>query len=787
MKWIVDNRGKLPETLFDGARVITMNAFNLYFKDSYKYWPTALSNIPSRFDLPEEKGFFPHKFNTRQNQGYEGKPPPEEYFCPELTMDLKKYNEFKAWHNEINEAYEKGQYVYNFKAEQLKYCRQDVTVLRLAGEKYRAEYMQKFDIDPWTEACTMASTSNLIYRRIFMQEDTIGIIPPYGYRPKDQQSGLGRLDLKWRDETEFGGDLMYMSKHGAGEKRLRIPAINAKVDGYDPVTKTIIQVKGCFWHGHPTCYEAHTINQVKGVSMGRLFDQTQTQSRRFREANYDVQDIWECQIRQMMKNNTDGIRDWMGKESESVYIHEPLNPREAFFGGRTEAVRLYAKDEEIRYYDFTSLYPYVNKYGDYPKGHPLVYTQDFHYDNDAYFGLMKCDILPPQDLYHPVIPVRLPVSKNGHKLMFTLCSQCAMEQNLTECKHTDEQRMLKGTWATPEIYYAVEKGYKIVKIHEVWHYPDRVTGLFKDYIDAFLKIKQQASGWPEWCTTEELKHQYIENYKEKEGIELDYDEIKKNPSARAGAKQELNNAWGYYGQNPNKAETEIVQDAFRFHELLTKDSCTVTARQINYDHLLVKSVHKRDFVSTGNKTNVVVALFTTMWARLKLHRDLLDKLQERVYYCDTDAAIYRYDANSYNPPTGDFLGELTSELPPGHHISEFCSGGAKNYSCKVINSATGEHVSNITKVRGLSVKKLSAQKVVNHDVMVDLVLSKEQLRSNGLSGKKVEVPLFYIARDDAFNLHSHVVKKNYSLVFDKRVLKVNEDYRTLPYGYKKPI
>lgn len=400
---------------------------------------------------------------------------------------------------------------------------------------------------------------------------------------------------------------------------------------------------------------------------------------------------------------------------------------------------------------------------------------------------MKWDILPPQDLYHPVIPVRLPVSKNGHKLMFTLCSQCAMEQNLTECKHTDEQRMLKGTWATPEIYYAVEKGYKIVKIHEVWHYPDRVTGLFKNYIDAFLKIKQQASGWPEWCTTEELKHQYIENYKEKEGIELDYDEIKKNPSARAGAKQELNNAWGYYGQNPNKAETEIVQDAFRFHELLTKDSCTVTARQINYDHLLVKSVHKRDFVSTGNKTNVVVALFTTMWARLKLHRDLLDKLQERVYYCDTDAAIYRYDANSYNPPTGDFLGELTSELPPGHHISEFCSGGAKNYSCKVINSATGEHVSNITKVRGLSVKKLSAQKVVNHDVMVDLVLSKEQLRSNGLSGKKVEVPFFYIARDDAFNLHSHVVKKNYSLVFDKRVLKVNEDYRTFPYGYKKPI
>jgi len=82
---------------------------------------------------------------------------------------------------------------------------------------------------------------------------------------------------------------------------------------------------------------------------------------------------------------------------------------------------------------------------------------------------------------------------------------------------------------------------------------------------------------------------------------------------------------------------------------------------------------------------------------------------------------------------------------------------------------------------------LSAKKVVNHDVMVGLVLSKEELQANGLSGKKTEVPFFYIARDDKFNLHSHVVKKNYSLVFDKRVLRVNEGYKTFPYGYKKPV
>ena len=59
---------------------------------------------------------------------------------------------------------------------------------------------------------------------------------------------------------------------------------------------------------------------------------------------------------------------------------------------------------------------------------------------------------------------------------------------------------------------------------------------------------------------------------------------------------------------------------------------------------------------------------------------------------------------------------------------------------------------------------MSAKKVVNHYAMVDLVLSKVELRSNGLSGKKMEVPFFYIARDHEFNLHSHVVK-NYAFLY----------------------
>ena len=38
------------------------------------------------------------------------------------------------------------------------------------------------------------------------------------------------------------------------------------------------------------------------------------------------------------------------------------------------------------------------------------------------------------------------------------------------CTHTDNERMLRGTWATIEIQKAVELGYRVLKIHEVWHF-----------------------------------------------------------------------------------------------------------------------------------------------------------------------------------------------------------------------------------------------------------------------------------------------------------------------------
>ena len=77
-----------------------------------------------------------------------------------------------------------------------------------------------------------------------------------------------------------------------------------------------------------------------------------------------------------------------------------------------------------------------------------------------------------------------------------------------------------------ELKLAVEMGYKVVKIYEVWHFPDKTEWLFRGYIDMFLKKKQEASGWPGLCQTDVDKEKYLQEYKDIEGIELDRDVIK---------------------------------------------------------------------------------------------------------------------------------------------------------------------------------------------------------------------------------------------------------------------
>lgn len=272
-------------------------------------------------------------------------------------------------------------------------------------------------------------------------------------------------------------------------------------------------------------------------------------------------------------------------------------------------------------------------------GHPTIITDNFQ-DLSQYFGLAKIKILPPKKIYHPV----LPYSSNG-KLKFPLCRTCADNENQNDCTCSLEERAITGTWCTPEIQMAMSKGYKILSTYEIYHFTESSKynvescegGLFAQYVNMFLKIKQEASGFPTECVTEEAKWKYIREYKIKEGIDLDYDKTTKNPGLRCLAKLCLNSFWGKFGQRLGMQQFMFIHEseAEKFFQILSDPTKVPhNFHIVSKDILHLEWNNNPLFTQFDNKTNIFLASFTTMWARLKLY-SVLDKLNENVLYFDT--------------------------------------------------------------------------------------------------------------------------------------------------------
>ena len=119
-----------------------------------------------------------------------------------------------------------------------------------------------------------------------------------------------------------------------------------------------------------------------------------------------------------MKKEQPAIRDDL--QADPVSYEVRLNLKDSFYGGRTNCVKKFVKvegDSRLRCTDICSLYPFINQFGKYPSQHPI---QQLHpncpHPND-FEGLIKCKVLPPDNLYHPVLPLHM----HG-KLMFVLCN-----------------------------------------------------------------------------------------------------------------------------------------------------------------------------------------------------------------------------------------------------------------------------------------------------------------------------------------------------------------------------
>ena len=77
------------------------------------------------------------------------------------------------------------------------------------------------------------------------------------------------------------------------EGEYHVPHTRYSADGYDPITNTIYEFLGSFWHGDPSWYTPDTINSVTGTTMGHLYQKTLEKKRKYIELGYKYVEIWE--------------------------------------------------------------------------------------------------------------------------------------------------------------------------------------------------------------------------------------------------------------------------------------------------------------------------------------------------------------------------------------------------------------------------------------------------------------------------------------------------------------
>ena len=386
---------------------------------------------------------------------------------------------------------------------------------------------------------------------------------------------------------------------------------------------------------------------------------------------------------------------------------------------------------------------------------------------EEFEGLIRCTVLPPTDLYLPLLP-----SKINGKLIFTLCRKCAELQQTEVCGHSAKQRALTETWVSIELQKGVSLGYEILQIHEVWNYSattqyDHATGeggLFARYINDHITLKMEASGYPSNVVTEREKEEFIRNIKEVEGVTLDPSKIKKNPGARAVAKLCLNNLWGKLAQRSNMPQHKYVREPRKFFDLMCSDNYNVhDCYFIDEECAYITYKNSDGFEKPPPNTNAVIASYVTSHARLELYR-YLEELGERVLYCDTDSVIYRSSSGDRHPPLSDAMGGMTDELD-GSFITEFTSNGAKTYGYRRSDGVE------VLKCKGFTLNKLTSEKIT-FDVMNDLATG------SGDSFVTVDNP-HKIKRDPK---RRRLCTTSERRTFDKRVMR--EDFTSTPYGYR---
>ena len=644
------------------------------FIDFRHFMPGSLKNIGLAFGLSVAKGDFPHRFNNGSNDHFCGALPivdsPDDYWCLQSKRTQEDVDEFHAWYEEQTALYctcASGcictKKKWDFQEEILKYCWLDVDVLAEACVKYRDNALEfgvgeesnegwvSKGIDPFQYLTIPQLALNLLLAGS-PEEERISITLPKIRRERVS------LAIAWmeRQRDELQLDIQHM---GNSHREYFCPRSKRFLDGVVelPTKKHIFVCLNCSFHGCPECYydeiQTGSDHPMRPGTYSLVYRDTET----FVKTLLEFYGVAQCHI------------VWQHDLTNYTYFEQQLGnvmkERDMFYGGRTEVFSPYANadmyyQEDIKYHDVCSLYPYVCAFKPLPTGHPvhllgkqidMTRLVDLNHP-DPYFGFVRCTVLPnPQDIIG-FLPHRDP--KTG-RLEFPLYE-------------------MTGSWGTEELRVALESGYRITALYEVYHWEreERSDTLLRGYVSFFLRMKQEAEGWRKLgaCSETPDEEEQLEVqervYRESGCIaRIRCDKVAKNPVRRQMAKLFLNSLWGKFCQKPHCENYTVIHGKRQFYDIWSNpnlDKSKFSFRHLSGNTWKVKYCTLDDFTKPNAKYNIFLSSKVTEWARCILHRQMKKIGPQRILYCDTDSLMFIWPSDAPKLD-GVGLGNWVDEYP----------------------------------------------------------------------------------------------------------------------------
>jgi hypothetical protein len=820
------------EPIFEGnkAILIRLPQFHMRFVDSHRYIKSPLDKFPSRFPkisslLPlgeAAKGVFPYRFNRPENYFYVGPLPDKAEFVDDFASSSKvaKVEKFlNGWPQDK---------MYDFQSELHLYLQADIKVL-MAGVscllqefyQFQAELqMKKKDEEKIFFHCfatpfltlpqflhSLWRTFGMHYKLYLLSDQTLA-----------RKDGIGELEwLAYEQENMPEGQMIRTARsHPQGQQRMG----PFTLDGYwlreggdgggggggaGRRLERAWEFLGCAVHCHWLVKSSCPLTRGMRATDKNPFGEAPWQvMQRFRrkerflsEQGIHLTYVWECTWEEAKKRDP-RIELFLTRwRDDALLPRRRLAAREGLRGGRCETFRLLFDlnqnpDRKMFYIDKNSLYPTVAIEEVYPVGpaETLIGKQlesrlDItaggvrdRLDGKECLGLLQATLLAPESLFLPVLPIM-----STHKLMFGLCSTCISERKARLCTHEGPARFLTDVWTIPEVTFALECGYTLIRAHEALIYKEKAP-LFKDFYAGLARMKLESEAPPSNCNIDEYVAQLNE---EMPWIALRSQDIEANPGRRQFAKLCQNAALGKLSQGDTKRQTTYVRHWKELMDLRSNPRYKILSIHPIHDALAeVVYERKASMLGLHRNTQVVVYSHVTAFARITMMRDMQNLMQRgyRLFYTDTDSIIFDMPRRETEAFAKDFkLGSPSygfyKEETVGDIIS-YCSLGCKNYS---LVTDADEH---IVKVRGFSLSGKHARDLLTAKTIREMT---EAFLKRELREQTTEQFSMRINRQRCTVTNAVLKKKYTNKTFDKRFvivsdLEQNPHGETVPFGAK---